>query len=166
MIVYEIRKPEPVAPPQVPGTALVQVSPSSYQPKYMDKVEFAKWIPDVVERFKPGAYCTLASTPIIERGRPKIVFEVVAVCEIHYLAALDSDRREPKCVNIRGPKGISLNYPPSKLRLLTDDEVTVVNSANQQEPTTPLVATVDSHGDPILVPIDEFLSHGNPSREG
>jgi hypothetical protein len=152
VIVHEIRKPEPVA--QFPR----QQAANEYDngvARYMPKIEFAKWIESVKRQWKQGDWVTIQSAPILEGLAPKVCFRINGIQEIHWMAPLDKSCNEPRALNIVGRAGVTLNYPPCKLRHMTEDEVRIVAVSTSQEGGKVMVAGTDNDGNPIIYPINE-----------
>lgn len=108
--------------------------------RYMEKIEFAKWVegPEVKGKFQVGDYVTYADTPVFPDRLPSSLMLVDHIQEIAFMAPLDVDKNEPKCVGVKmNLGGVVSMYPPKKLRTLTDEEKRLVHLRNSKTRTTP-----------------------------
>jgi hypothetical protein len=105
------------------------------QGQIMDKIAFAKWVegPEVRERFEIGGYATIASAVYVPNKAPTTVFIIDHIQEIHYLAPLDADTKQPRCLGVKQQQGSQVvMYPPIKLRPLNDEENKLVDLRNKE----------------------------------
>lgn len=93
----------------------------------MGKHGYNSWMNGFVyNRFNKGTYVTLRSEPIVITRAPRVWWRVVELQEIHYMAMIDRESREPKAVGVNKPGGDWTGptwYPPCKLRVLQPEEL-------------------------------------------
>lgn len=105
----------------------------------MAKEDYAKWVegPNVKGRFYPGMLCTIASAVYQPGKAPVTTFLVDHIQEIHYLAPLDLDAKEPRCIGVKPHNSsVTVLYPPCKLRPLNVEETKLVDLRNSQTAAT------------------------------
>jgi hypothetical protein len=107
----------------------------------MSKLEYTKWLDSmVITKFPKGSLVTLRGEAFVPGNPPRIWYEVMCHQEIHYMAMIDQETREPKCVGIRAhTMSIPCWYPPAKLRALQPEEVEAIDRLRTQEASTSLV---------------------------
>ncbi len=148
MITHEITNPPKQAAPekgsrfrailqgrkaaQAAADALVS-NPGTGQ-KYMDKIEYAKWIGNIQKRFPIGHKCTLASLSYIPGTCPVPLYAVVDVPEVHWSAPLDDMFNEPRCVFVVSDRvaTVPVSYSPKMLRSLNEEELKIAHLRNKK----------------------------------
>lgn len=100
----------------------------------MSKIGYTKWLDEmVIPRFGKGTFVTLRSNPFVPGRVPDHCYLVIELQEIHYMALLDRETRDPCCVgllamnSIVGGDRIPMWYPPAKLRPLQPEEMEIIN---------------------------------------
>lgn len=104
----------------------------------MGKHQYADWLNKVVyPAFPKKTLVTLRSEPYIPGNAPRVYFVVAEIQEIHYMANMDRQVNQPKCLGIKSDKfDIPMWYPPALLRALQPEEVEAVDRIrNQKKPS-------------------------------
>ena len=101
----------------------------------MGKHGYAQWLNNFVyNTFPKGSLVTLKSEPFVPTSAPRIWFEVIEIQEIHYMATLDRETRDPKAIGLKtGKHNIPTWYPPAKLRVLQPEEVKCIDLLRNQK---------------------------------
>lgn len=152
MFTYEIikQKVEPYHGNVVP---MHSVPWKPYERKFMEKLEYAKWIEAQKVLFPIGELVTLKHMPIILDRVPTVLYIVEGFQEVHYLADLSIDN-EPRAILLKNYDNPTwnMNYAPGNLRKLTNEELALVNLRNSEKKTSgKVIATVNKHGEPIFI---------------
>ena len=96
----------------------------------MDKVPYTQWLEgEVRPRFPRGSLCTIAAISPDSTKIPVPVFVVDELQEVCWMAAIDNEQGQPRCVGVKN-KNIhtaQIWYPPALLRPLTVEEVALVH---------------------------------------
>lgn len=104
--------------------------------KYMDKVPYTRWLEGIVRpKFPVGTLCTMRAAPYVPGQLPKPIFVVSDLQEVCYMAPVSLETGEPKCIFVKyEPTGINVTiaYAPASLRPLTEEELKLVNTRNQE----------------------------------
>lgn len=100
----------------------------------MGKHGYAKWLnEEVYPNFKQGTLCTLRETAYTVNTAPQLWFEVLEIQEIHYMANMDRETRQPKAIGLRtGKYSVPVWYPPAKLRPLWPTEIAALDKLRNQ----------------------------------
>lgn len=103
------------------------------------KIRYNKWLSGLVmDRFPKGTLVALRTEPFIIGMAPRQYWEVIDHQEVYYMANMDREVREPKCVGLWNPivdtkNRIPTYYPPAKLRVLQPEEVKEVDKLRNQK---------------------------------
>jgi hypothetical protein len=117
-----------------------------WEPLGMGKMEYAHWLnAHVYPNFPVGTLVTLRSIPVMLNHAPSTVFVVKDIVEVHYMAHLDVQTRQPRSVGVcrldeleqRG----SVFYSPKQLRILYPEEKRILDSLRNQSAEPKIVAT-------------------------
>lgn len=102
----------------------------------MGKHGYAQWLNNMVyNRFHKGQMVTLRNEPLVLGMPPKAWFVIHDIQEIHYMADMDRDLREPKALHVKSGKyDISMWYAPGKLRVLHHEEIEAIDRIRNKAP--------------------------------
>jgi hypothetical protein len=143
VIVHEIKRPEPPRPvglvQQVKDKILDKVSwtasPSPTVPRFMDKVEYTRWLEEKIRPEWPvGTLCTIRAVAPVNQKIPHPLFMVDDLQEVVWMAPYADVTNEPRCVLVRAAgvnTSVQVPYPPGLLRKLTEEELKLVHLRNQ-----------------------------------
>lgn len=104
-----------------------------------NKIQFSNWLDKVHETFKVGKYVTLKQIPPTPNCIP-LYYELIYIEELHHRVEYDDDLREPRSLMCRmmtkidglNQPGQLLNKCPCVMRVLTNEEVELVNLSNKK----------------------------------
>ena len=104
------------------------------QPSFMsvpwDKIQFSKWMEDKVDsKFKQHDLVTWKHVPV-NRNMVPYHMSIGYINELWRTIEFSVQNNEPKCIHLRMLNGISRTACPSELRLLTPEEVALVDLQN------------------------------------
>lgn len=107
----------------------------------MGKHQYASYLnTHVYPMFPVGTLVTIKPVGITLGAPPSVWFKVMLIQEIHYMAQMDRERKEPKCVGlaVQGdkPGTIPVWYPVSALRLLVQSEIEAIDRLRNQAKST------------------------------
>jgi hypothetical protein len=105
--------------------------------KYLDKVPYTKWLEGSVRPVFPrGRLATFKVIAIKPEMAPSPLFVIDDLQEVCWMAAIDDQWGEPRCVAVR-PRNLASSaqiwYPPALLRPLSLEEVNIVHLRDTQE---------------------------------
>lgn len=114
----------------------------------LGKHGYAKWLNDFVyNTFPKGTLVTMKSEPFVPTSAPRIWFEVIEIQQIHYMAMIDRETRDPKAIGVKtGDHNIPMWYPPAKLRVLQPEEVQCIDILRNQKASSEVSPTKEDAG--------------------
>jgi hypothetical protein len=100
----------------------------------MGKLGYARWLAAFVEnQFPKGTMVTFRNESFVIGTVPRIWFKVVEIQQIHYMANMDKEVREPKAIGI-AVQGVDIPTwtAPAKLRVLQPEEIKAIDLLRNQ----------------------------------
>jgi hypothetical protein len=100
---------------------------------YMSKIGYAMWIEEEVrKRFPVMSFCTLRNAPFIPTKLPNIVFQIMDIQEVHWMAPINPNWNEPAALLVRNTQNnVVGNMCPNALRPLQNEEVILAHARNK-----------------------------------
>ena len=135
MITYSIKNPSlfgrAVAkilgtPPVTYGSNPVAVM----SPVPWTKIAYIHWVEQIKVKFPIGSLVTLKQIPVIPDKVP-LYYTVTYIEELMHETHYDYVFKEPQALTVRVPNGTFVTKCPCYLRVLTLEEVSLVNLSNQ-----------------------------------
>jgi hypothetical protein len=133
-------------PPQYPVTVRAPIEPRTSH--HWDKVKYAQWVEGEKNRLGGArSLVTLKGVPFVVNAVPQVIWEVAYVQEIHWHAAWDDKLKEPKAFALKlcnSKYSSPVEYAPSLLRPLTQEELDIVRVHDQTTTPAPKPEAVGS----------------------
>lgn len=95
------------------------------------KLQFSVWIEGLKAKYKVGDLVTMQQIRVIPNVVP-MHWEVRYINELHKDCKFDTDIKEPVCISVMYPNGVTAQKCPATIRKLTKEELELVMLSNKK----------------------------------